>query len=106
MKRIRRWWLPGLIVLLCVIAVVPVTTGPPDRTRMVVDHTLETYIAPPCFDQAEATNYLGEINWRGAQTYNYKPESACTTALMEPQSMMLWQVAGVRLGWLSGPWGW
>ncbi|MFS0725986.1 hypothetical protein [Paenibacillus sp. 1P07SE] len=106
MGLIRRRWPLLLLIVACVASVIPVSGGPPDGTRMVVDHTLGVYIAPPCFDQAEATNNLGEVSWERAQTYDYEPESGCTAELMAPDSMMLWQLAGIRLGLLQGRWGW
>lgn len=106
MKFIKTWWPIMLLAVIGATMLIPITMSPPGSTRVVVDHTLETYIAPLCFDEAEATNHLGEVTWERVSDYGYKPESACTETQLAPQTMLLWQSLAIRLGLINGPWSW
>lgn len=53
-------------------------TKPSADTRVILDHTSKTYIAPTCFEDAEATNFLSETTLQEAYELNYQPHSACT----------------------------
>lgn len=93
-------------LLLGLFLLVPLPLAPPGGTRIVLDHTQQVYIAPPCFEQAGATNYLTETTWAEAQQKGYDAESACTAELMQPVATPGWQ----RLWQLSGAgataWDW
>ncbi|NMM52655.1 hypothetical protein [Paenibacillus aquistagni] len=97
----------GLIaVLLLVVARMPLTSHPSNHTRMVVDHTLQTYVAPPCFDDAELTNYLSETTWSKVKELHYKPESRCTEERIQPIKQTLWNKLLQSIGLSSSPWSW
>ncbi|RXZ77835.1 hypothetical protein EBB07_27590 [Paenibacillaceae bacterium] len=86
------------IVLIGALYVIKLPVDPPDDTRMVLDHTKRIYIAPPCFETAEATNYLSDSTWKDAKKSNYEPESECTAELMQPKPQSLWQIINQSLG--------
>ncbi|WP_368502844.1 hypothetical protein AB3N04_00480 (plasmid) [Alkalihalophilus sp. As8PL] len=75
----------GRIILSIVISImvllsfiIPRETLPSPDTRIILEHTYKTYIAPVCFDQANATNLLEESTLQNAQDIDYKQESSCT----------------------------
>src|SRR5699024_12784959 len=49
-----------------------------DDTRLIVEHTYKPYIAPPCFEDAEATNYLEDSDIEMATQLVYEPNDTCT----------------------------
>lgn len=107
MTRRMRWLLggAGAAVLLLLLAV-PLPDHPPGDTRVILDHTLRVYAAPPCFDQADLTNYLTETTWDKAQESGYGPESACTADKLKPVSSTLWNRIGIIAGFHTSPWSW
>src|SRR5690606_16331527 len=82
----------------------------PPEARMIIDHTLKVYVAPPCFDEADVTNYLEETTFERAVELNYKPESSCTeqAVIGEPRSLLdgVLQSIGLKQGQWSkdGEW--
>ncbi|MFD2115343.1 hypothetical protein ACFSTH_09860 [Paenibacillus yanchengensis] len=103
----RRSYLIGItIVLLVLIAMVyiPITSKPPKDTRMIVEYTHETYIAPACFEQAEKTNNISEVTLEWLEGKKYKPESACTTEYLQPQKQSIMKIIGQKLGIVNSPW--
>ncbi|WP_231686747.1 hypothetical protein [Bacillus sp. JCM 19034] len=69
--------LAGILLLLGFV--VPITVHPSTDTRTIVDHTLQVYSAPECFEQAELTNNLEETTYERALELEYDSESSCTT---------------------------
>ncbi|TAA72030.1 hypothetical protein [Planococcus salinarum] len=57
---------------------VPRENVPPPNTRVVLEHTYRTYIAPSCFQEADATNFLEESTLAQAKELEYPPHSDCT----------------------------
>src|SRR5699024_2332646 len=53
-------------------------TKPKDDTRLILEHTYKTYIAPPCFEDADATNYLEDSDIEMAKQLEYEPNDTCT----------------------------
>ena len=62
---------------------------PSPDTRVVLEHTYRTYIAPLCFETADATNFLEESTLGSAQTLDYKPHSSCTEEALESENSSL-----------------
>ncbi|WP_078553024.1 hypothetical protein [Bacillus alkalicellulosilyticus] len=81
-----------LLILLIASFVIKVTPTAPNQTRMVIDHTYQIYIAPPCFNDAEVTNYLEETTLERALQLDYEPESACTVDALtdEPRALFFY----------------
>lgn len=82
----------GLIVILLIISlgfVIQISAKAPDSTRVIIDHIHEVYVSPPCFDQAELTNYLEETTLGQAVKINYEAEGSCTEqSLMKKDSLI------------------
>ncbi|WP_246873803.1 hypothetical protein [Paenibacillus dendritiformis] len=94
-------------IMIGALFVVPVTLHPPDSTRIVLDHTYQTYIAPPCYDRAEVTNNLSEGALKHLKDYSsYLPESACTRDSLAPREVTAGVWLGQMLGIGKGPWDW
>lgn len=85
MKKMNFWILLGLAAAAAffVFLFVPRENVPPPNTRVVLEHTFQTYIAPSCFQEADATNYLEESTLQKAQELNYPPHSDCTSKAFE-----------------------
>ena len=92
------------IAAIVALLVVPLPFGPPGDTRIIVDHTLRTYIAPSCFNQAEVTNHLSELTWTDAQQRGYAPESACTSDALQPVRTTIIGKTLQNIGVLPSPW--
>ncbi|WP_088102394.1 hypothetical protein [Halalkalibacter urbisdiaboli] len=74
----------SLAVFLVVLGFsIQTTVFPAENSRVIVDHTLDVYTSPKCFDQANLTNNLEETTWKAAKEMNYPPESECTMAAFE-----------------------
>ncbi len=95
-----------LFILIIGALYVPINANPPSDTRMILEHTYKTYIAPPCFGQAEATNNLGESNLGKALELDYKAESSCTEDHLKPVKKPVIQVLAEKIGLVSGNWDW
>lgn len=105
--RFKRMALITGIALAALLALfIPISAQPPGETRMVMDETLETYIAPPCFNQAEVTNDLRETDWSAVKQSGYGAESACSAERMMPVKQTLGQLLFQTLGLSKSPWEW
>lgn len=83
-----------------------VTAHPPDNTRMIVEYTERTYIAPPCFGQAETTNNVGEMTLLQSKERNFEPESNCTVEALQGQPQRLIYFLRERMGIGKSNWDW
>lgn len=76
-----------VIILITVLIIVGFfiqrETKPSSDTRIILEHTYKTYIAPKCFEQSNATNYLQDATLGKALDLNYDPHDACTEAELE-----------------------
>ncbi|GEM_PF-2403058 len=93
-------------ILAVLFLLVPLPMAPPGGTRMVLDHTQQIYIAPPCFEQANATNYLTETTWKEARQRGYTAEPSCTAERMKSAAVPGWQRLGSLVGYLPKAWAW
>ena len=80
MKKKNIWMLLGILAAAAflIFMFVPRENVPPPNTRVVLEHTYRTYIAPSCFQGADATNYLEESTIEKARELEYPPHSDCT----------------------------
>lgn len=81
----------GIIILFGIIgSLIKTTPIAPPYARMIIDHTLKVYIAPPCFNAADVTNFLEETTFEHAAELEYSPESSCTeqAVIGEPRSLL------------------
>lgn|SRR5690625_1646772 len=91
----------GLIIIGLVI---PTEVKPSLDTRVILEHNEETYIAPICFEEAEASNYIEETTLERAQELNYAPHSACTEEALEGEESSLLVGLLKNIGILSKKW--
>ena len=80
MKKKNIWMLIGVLAVAAflIFLFVPRENVPPPSTRVVLEHTYRTYIAPSCFQGADATNFLEESTLQHAEELEYPPHSDCT----------------------------
>ncbi|GAA0433046.1 hypothetical protein GCM10008983_07100 [Lentibacillus halophilus] len=77
----KRMWeiiiaIVGMIVVIGFF--IPAETTPSADTRIILEHTKKTYIAPPCFKQSNPTNNLADSTLGEANELNYKANGTCT----------------------------
>lgn len=79
-----------IIVMLAISLLTFRETKPSADTRIILEHTHKTYIAPTCFEDSNPTNFLQESTLEEAQSLNYEPHSTCTKeALMGKKDRFL-----------------
>lgn len=64
---------------------IPKETKPSPDTRIILEHTKHTYIAPPCFEQSEVTNNIADGELEQVDSLDYKPSSACTEKALQTE---------------------
>lgn len=85
MKR-NRLFIAALFLVLGAAVVwffMPQENEPSSETRIVLEHTHRTYIAPSCFENSEPTNFLEESTLGQAKELNYPPHSECTEQALQ-----------------------
>lgn len=80
--------------------------GPPEYTRIILENTYGTYIAPPCFEQAQATNNLAESTLSEAKKFNYRAESSCTENQLQPELKSVFVIVAEKMGLKVNKWDW
>lgn len=80
MKNRKLWIIIAVLAIAALLTVffLPRENEPSPETRVVLEHTYRTYIAPSCFETADATNFLEEATLEYAEELNYPPHSECT----------------------------
>lgn len=79
---------------------------PSPDTRVVLEHSYKSYIAPACFETADATNYLEESTLSIAQELEYKAHSLCTEEALEAEENSLFISILKELGIIDKKWDW
>lgn len=85
MKR-KALFLAAAFVLLVAAAAwffMPQENEPSAESRIVLEHTHRTFIAPSCFEESDPTNFLEESTLGHAKELNYPPHSECTEKAFE-----------------------
>ena len=75
-----------LAVILLALFFLPRENEPSPNSRVILEHTYRTYIAPSCFESADATNFIEESTLEEATAMNYLPHSDCTVDLFQPNN--------------------
>lgn|SRR5690625_280276 len=83
---------------------IPRETKPSLDTRIILEHTYKTYIAPRCFEQSNATNYLQDSTLEEAQYLNYDPHDSCTETELESEEDSFFISILKDIGILSKKW--
>jgi len=107
MKKIKLFFVV-LIVLIGLLLIssflIPRETKPSPETRIILEHTYSTYIAPKCFEQSNPTNFLEESTLEKAQELNYEPHDSCTEAELESEDDSLFISLLKDIGLLKHKW--
>ncbi|RSL31128.1 hypothetical protein D7Z54_22710 [Salibacterium salarium] len=97
----------GAILLAAIIIsgfFIPIQLSAPPDVRTIVDHTNQEYVSPPCFNDAELSNYLQESYLGEAQQLDYKAESECTTNSLVEEDVTLNIALLKMLGLVGSKW--
>lgn len=77
---------------------------PSPNTRVVLEHTYKTFIAPLCFEKADATNFLEESTLGNARGLEYRPDSPCTEEALKAESDSLFIGVLKEIGIIDKKW--
>lgn len=80
------------------------TVGPAPDTRIVLEHTYRTHIAPGCFETADPTNFLSESTLADAEERGYEAHSECTEEILKPVENSLFIGTLKKIGILDRKW--
>src|SRR5690625_4742411 len=94
----------GIVFLLILSLIIPKNTSPPNDTRIILEHTNHTYIAPPCFEQSGATNFIEDSNLEEAEKLEYISHDNCTEAALEEERDSLGKSLLKNLGLIATKW--
>ncbi len=75
-----------------------------DDTRLILEHTYLSYIAPVCFEEADATNFLEDSDLAMAKQLDYRPHDKCTEEALEPTKDKIIISWLKSLGWIETEW--
>ncbi|GAB3797662.1 hypothetical protein [Virgibacillus kimchii] len=100
-----------IVGLLIVSFFIPKETKPSSDTRIILEHTYQTYIAPGqpgdyCFEQSNPTptNYLEDSTLEKAWDLNYEPHDSCTEEALESERDSLFFSLLKDIGILNKKW--
>lgn len=105
MKRMT-FFVIGLVVLVTCLFAIKIESAPSPGTRIILEHTNQTYITPPCYEGAQKTNNIAEADLQKAKETNYKPESSCTEQSLQPVNLPIAYVIAEKLGLKKSSWDW
>ncbi|GIN86016.1 hypothetical protein J6TS2_24020 [Heyndrickxia sporothermodurans] len=88
-----------LIGLIIIFFYVPIEQTPPGNTRIILDHASRTYIAPPCFEQSNPTNFLEETTLKKAMKTEYKASTSCTIESLSSKKLTLFEGLLKKWSW-------
>ena len=103
----KRVFLIGSFIIILALAagfIFEKETEPREDTRLILEHTYLSYIAPVCFEGADATNFLEDSDLAMAKQLDYKPHDKCTEDALEPSKdkvIISWLKS---LGWIETEW--
>ncbi|MGY4689705.1 hypothetical protein [Salibacterium sp. K-3] len=108
----KKWMMAciGLLVVLVLSGfVIPIQLQAPTNVRVILDHTNQVYVTPPCFNDAELSNFLEESTYGEALQEEYEPESLCTSRSLKENDVTvneaLLKLTGLQPGkWSSDMW--
>ena len=83
---------------------IPVETKPSDSTRVILEHHQKTYIAPTCFEESNASNFIEDSTLGQAYELDYESHSTCTDEALKSEQNLF--IAGLLkdLGILKKKW--
>lgn len=83
---------------------IPKVVQPSLNTRVVLEHTYKKFIAPLCFETADATNFLEESTLGNARRLDYRPDSPCTEEALKAESNSLFISILKEIGIVDKKW--
>lgn len=104
MKKIVFGILGLLIIVVIASLIIPGEAAPPKDTRVILEYTEKTYIAPSCFEQSGASNNIGEEDLEAAEEEEYSPHDSCTKEYFEKEESSLLIAFLKNIGILSAEW--
>lgn len=91
-------------VALILSIVIKKETKPSDKTRVILEHTYSTYVAPPCFNDVEVTNFLEDSTLGDAIEKQYEPHDECTADKLKPVKESLFVSLLRDIGFIQKKW--
>lgn len=104
MKKILLWITVGIVMLILASLFITTTVYPPNDTRVILEYTDRTYIAPPCFEQADPTNNIGEADLGAARNINFSAHDTCTEKELQSEEKSLFISFLEKIGLLHSKW--
>lgn len=93
-----------VVVLLVLSFIIQKETKPSDNTRVIIEHTYSTYVAPPCFNDADVTNFLEDSTLGAAIDMDYDPHDNCTEEAYKNEKNSLFISLLKDIGFLQKKW--
>lgn len=107
-KNKKSLWFTLIIFLFCTVLLIglfiPRETHPSGDTRIILEHTYKTYVAPVCFEESDPTNFLEESTLQKAESLNYDPHSPCTENALESEDDRLIPSLLKQIGIMNKKW--
>ncbi|MGG1663606.1 hypothetical protein [Brevibacillus sp. NRS-1366] len=94
------------VVVLVGLFMFKIEVSPSADTRIILENTYQTFISPPCYEQAQKTNNLTESDIKQANALNYQPESTCTESSLTPVKLPITYAIAEKLGIKESKWEW
>lgn len=97
----------GIIIVIGLLIagfVIPREIKPSDSTRIILEHTEKTYIAPACFEESNPSNFLEDSTLEEAYSLNYDSHSSCTVDELESEENSFIISLLMEWGILNKPW--
>lgn|SRR5690606_6599777 len=96
---------PIIIIAVVLISLfIPRDTQPASDTRVILEHTHKTYIAPMCFEGSNATNFIAESTLEEAHSLSYNPHNSCTEDALTAETDSLLVSLLKEMGILDTKW--
>src|SRR5690625_697136 len=93
-----------IAIMIIISFLIPKETKPSPDTRIILEHNYKTYIAPRCFQDADATNYIQDSVLEEAQYLNYDPHDSCTETELESEMESMFISLLKDIGFLNKKW--
>lgn len=94
----------AVVGLLIISFIIQKETKPSDNTRLILEHTYSTYVAPPCFNDAEVTNFLEDSTLGAALKLDYEPHDECTETMLKGEKESLFISTLKEIGFIQKKW--
>lgn len=105
MKKLLLWVIGFIVVVFLISLFIPTTATPPKDTRIILEHTHKTYIAPPCFEQSDPTNNIAESDLETAvEEEGYPAHDACTKEELQAEEDTLGLALLKKIGLMDTKW--